>query len=163
MWSMAGCRRFRKKHWNIVSDTERMKNTPIHVCAKTTIVDWPTESMQISFFHNFLSFSHYFRKYIKLLYRKNMVMVTSTLDIMFLLFTCMHFRAWGILQRWSARVPSACVVVCDCQKFHKRDMWQCALLWEFFNIRFNFYFCVLRASIRRVWFLIWHSSLSWSL
>jgi hypothetical protein len=48
-----------------------MKNTPIHVHAKTTFVSWPsTESRQISSFHNILCFNHYFRKYFKLVYKK---------------------------------------------------------------------------------------------
>jgi hypothetical protein len=65
-----------------------MKSTPTHVCAKTAFVGWPsTESRWITSFHNFLSFSHYFRKYFKLLYRKNVVMVTLTTGIMCLLFT----------------------------------------------------------------------------
>jgi hypothetical protein len=61
----------RKSIEKIVKDTERMKNTPIHVCAKTAFIGWPsTESRRISSFHNFLSCNHYFRKYLKLVYRK---------------------------------------------------------------------------------------------
>jgi hypothetical protein len=63
----------------IVSDKGRIKNTPIHVCARTAFVGRPsTECRRISPFHNFLSFDHYLRIYIKLLYRKNVVMVTLT-------------------------------------------------------------------------------------
>jgi hypothetical protein len=43
----------------IVSDTERMKNTPVHVCAKTAFVGSPsTENKRISSFHNFISFNN---------------------------------------------------------------------------------------------------------
>jgi hypothetical protein len=39
LWSAAVHRRYRKKtHSKIVSDTEGMKNTPIHICAKTAFV-----------------------------------------------------------------------------------------------------------------------------
>jgi hypothetical protein len=39
----------RKRIAKIVWDTERMKNTPIHVCAKTAFVGWPsTESRRLS-------------------------------------------------------------------------------------------------------------------
>jgi hypothetical protein len=38
-WSAAVCRRFqKKKHCTLVSDTERIKNTPIHICANSTNV-----------------------------------------------------------------------------------------------------------------------------
>jgi hypothetical protein len=48
-----------------------MKNTVIHVRAKTTFVDWPsTESRLFNCFYVFLYFNHYFRKYFKLVYRK---------------------------------------------------------------------------------------------
>jgi hypothetical protein len=46
-------------------------------------------------------------------------MVTLTVGIMFLLFTCMQFWAWGILRRWSACAPTACEVIRDCGKFEK--------------------------------------------
>jgi hypothetical protein len=55
----------------ILSDTERMKNTAIHVSAKTTFVGWPsTESRRIISSHNFLSYNHYCRNYFKLMHRK---------------------------------------------------------------------------------------------
>jgi hypothetical protein len=73
-----------------------MKNTPVHVWVKTAFVSWP--STESNSFHNVLSFDHYFRKYFKLVYRKNVVVVTLTTGVMFLLFTGMHFRVWGILQ-----------------------------------------------------------------
>jgi hypothetical protein len=76
----------------IVSDTEPMKNTPIHVCDKTAFIGSPSAKIgRISYFHNFLYFSHYFRKYFKLVHRKTVVMVTLTTGIMFLLFNCMPF------------------------------------------------------------------------
>jgi hypothetical protein len=50
--------------------------------------------------------------------QKNVVVVTLTAGIMFLLFTCMHFRVWGILRRWSACAPTACEVVRDCETLH---------------------------------------------
>jgi hypothetical protein len=55
--SPCGQRRFpKKKISKILSDTIRIKNTPIQVCAKTAFVGWPsTESMRISSFRNFLS------------------------------------------------------------------------------------------------------------
>jgi hypothetical protein len=50
---------FGRKIATIVSETERMKNTPKHVCAKTTFVGWPqSKSTRISSFLNFFSFSH---------------------------------------------------------------------------------------------------------
>jgi hypothetical protein len=109
VWSAAICRRFqKKKHCKIVSDTEWIKNTPIHICANSTNVGWPsTESWRISPFSNFLSCYHYFREHFKLLYRKNVIMATFTTGIMFLLLTCMHFRVWGILRRWVTCAPTA--------------------------------------------------------
>jgi hypothetical protein len=50
---------------------------------------------------------------------KNVVVVTLTTGIMFLLFTCMHIWVWVILRRWSACAPIAYEVVRDCQKFEK--------------------------------------------
>jgi hypothetical protein len=93
----------------IVSDTERMKSTPIYVCAKTTFVGSPSiASRRISSFHNFLSFNGYFRKYFKFTYRKNVVMVTLTTGVMFLLFTCMHFWLRAVLEIkiWKCRYTS---------------------------------------------------------
>jgi hypothetical protein len=46
-------------------------------------------------------------------------MVSLTTGIMFLLFMCMYFWAWGILQRWSACAPTAYEVVRECLKFEK--------------------------------------------
>jgi hypothetical protein len=41
----------------IVSDTERMKNTPVYACAITTSVTLPSsDSTRTSYFHKFLSF-----------------------------------------------------------------------------------------------------------
>jgi hypothetical protein len=55
----------------IMSDTERMKTTPIHVCAKTAFVGWhSTESRRISSFYKFLYFIHYFTKDFQLVNRK---------------------------------------------------------------------------------------------
>jgi hypothetical protein len=46
-------------------------------------------------------------------------MVTLTTGIMSLLFSCMHFWVWRILQRWSACGTTVCEVVHDCRKFEK--------------------------------------------
>jgi hypothetical protein len=55
----------------IVSHSERVINTHIHVCAKTAFVGWPSrESRRISYLPKFLSFNHYFWKCFKLVYRK---------------------------------------------------------------------------------------------
>jgi hypothetical protein len=116
----------RKKHCKIVSESWRMKNTPIHVCAKTAFVGWPsTESRRISYFHNLLSYNHYFRKYFKLLYRK---CVYGNFDpsIMLLLFTCMHLWVWESLRRWFACAPAACEVH-DCRKFEKHCISVCLI------------------------------------
>jgi hypothetical protein len=61
----------------------------------------------------------YFRRSVKLVHRKNVVAVTLTTDIMFLLFTCMHFWAQGILQRWSECTLTAYEVVRDRRMFEK--------------------------------------------
>jgi hypothetical protein len=66
-----------------------------------------------------LSFSHYFTKYFKLVYRKNVVIVTLSTSIMFLLFICMRFWVWGVLRRWFACAPTAYEVVRDCWTFEK--------------------------------------------
>jgi hypothetical protein len=89
----------RKSFVEIVSDTERMKTTPTHICIKTVFVGWPsTESRRISSFPNLLSCNHYFRKYFKLVYRRNVV--TSTLTTgMFFLFAC------GELYECGPRLP----------------------------------------------------------
>jgi hypothetical protein len=91
---------------NIVSYTWRMKKTPIRVCAKTAFVGWPSvESMWIpSSFHNFLSYNIYFRKCFKLVHMWNVVMVTLTTGILFLLFTCTHFWARGFFFTTVVRV-----------------------------------------------------------
>jgi hypothetical protein len=97
-----------------------MKSTFIHVCAKTAFVVWPsTESGRISSSHNFLSYNHYFRKCFKLVNIKNLVMVTLTTGITFLLFTCMHFWVWGTLRRWPACAAIAYEVARDCRKLEK--------------------------------------------
>jgi hypothetical protein len=65
----------RKSIAKMVSDIERMKNAPIRACAKTVFDGrLSTESRRISFFHTFLSFNNYFRKFFKFVYRKNVVM-----------------------------------------------------------------------------------------
>jgi hypothetical protein len=85
----------RKSISKIVSNTN---TTPIHFCTKTAFVGWQTESRRITSFHNFLSFNRCFRKYFKLVYRTDVVMITSVTDIVFLLFTCKHFWVWIILR-----------------------------------------------------------------
>jgi hypothetical protein len=103
----------------------------LHVCAKTACVNWLSiESGQINYFYNFLSLNHYFRKYFKLVYTKNVVMVTLTTGIMFLIFTCMNFWVgWGILRRWSTCAQTTYEVVCDCRKFQKHLV-QSLILWS---------------------------------
>jgi hypothetical protein len=97
-----------------------MKNTPIHVCVKTTFVGGHSaDSRRIGSFHKFLSFNPYIRNYFKLLYRANVVVLTSTNDVMFLLFSSIYFWLWRILRRCSARAPTACEVVRDWLKFEK--------------------------------------------
>jgi hypothetical protein len=46
------------------------KIPPIHVCAKTAFVNWQSTERRISSVHNFLSFNHYFKKFFKLVSRK---------------------------------------------------------------------------------------------
>jgi hypothetical protein len=46
-------------------------------------------------------------------------MVALTTGIMLLLFTCMHFRVWGILWMWCMCAPTTYEVVHDCRKFEK--------------------------------------------
>jgi hypothetical protein len=65
------------------------------------------QSRRISSFHNLLYFNYYFRKYFKLVYNKNVFVVTIATSVRFLLFICMHFGWGGILRRWSACVPIA--------------------------------------------------------
>jgi hypothetical protein len=133
----------------IVSDTELMKNIPTYVCAKTASVGWPsTESRRNSSIHNFSSFNHCFIKYIKLVCRKSMVMVTLTTVIMFILFTCMHFWVWGILWRLFARAMTAYEVVSDCRKLEKHCLHQ--KIWQRFNFCRHFlnskvplFYCIL--------------------
>jgi hypothetical protein len=117
LWPASGFRR--KSNAKIVSDTERMKNTPSHVWAKTTFVDWPsTESMQISFFHKFLFLNNYFRKCFKLVYRKNVATVTLTTNS-FPLFTCLQLWVCEILRKWSVCAPITYKEVSDRRKFEK--------------------------------------------
>jgi hypothetical protein len=54
----------------IVSDTQGMKNTPMHICAKTVFVGRPsTEVHELDLSTtSYLSFSHYCRKFFKLVY-----------------------------------------------------------------------------------------------
>jgi hypothetical protein len=80
-----------------------------------SVLKLSTDSRRISSFRN-LSYNHYFRKYFKLVHT-NVVMVTLTTGIAFLLFTCMYFWVWGILWRWSVCAPTAYEVVRDCRKF----------------------------------------------
>jgi hypothetical protein len=116
-WSAGGFRR--KNTTKIAPHTERMKNTIILVCAKTAFVGWPsTESRRISSSHNFLYFNRYFIKYFKLLYIKNVVMITLTTGVV-LQFTCTKFWVQGILRRWSSCALTAYEVARDCRKFEK--------------------------------------------
>jgi hypothetical protein len=86
---LSACRFGRKKHAKNCIRHITNTNTPIQVCAETIFVGWPsTENWRIN---SFLSFNHYFRKHFKLVQRKNVVMVTLTTGIMFVLFTYMNF------------------------------------------------------------------------
>jgi hypothetical protein len=88
--------------------------------SETAFVGLPSaERRWIISLHKVVSFSHYFRKYFKLMYRNDVVVVTFTTGIMFLLFTCIHFRLWVILRSLSAGAPIACEVVRDCRKSEK--------------------------------------------
>jgi hypothetical protein len=143
MWSAAVRRRFRKKKGitKIVSDTEGVKNTPTHVRAKTDTLCWPsTVNSRISSVRNFLPFNHYFRKYIKLVYRKNVVMVTLITGIIFSLFMWMHFWVGNF-----TKVLRVCAdqyeVVRDCQKFNPlrpNGNYMNHLLWQSLMLNFVF-------------------------
>jgi hypothetical protein len=85
--------------------------------------------------HNYLSFNNYFVKYFKLVYIKNVVMLTSATGIMFLLFTCMHFWVRSVIRRWPACVPTACEVFRDCQKFEKHWSTDYCFIWRCSNFR----------------------------
>jgi hypothetical protein len=87
----------RKGIAKIVPDTQGMKDTPTHVCAKTALVGWPSrESGRINYFYNFLYFSHYsLLKCFKSVHRKDTVTVIITTGIMFLLFTSVQFAIWS--------------------------------------------------------------------
>jgi hypothetical protein len=93
LWSAAIRRRFWNKkrcktctrHWT----NEKYSRT---FCDKTASFGWSrTESRPISSFHNLLYFKNYFIKHFKLVYGKNVVMVTSTTGIMFVLFFARTF------------------------------------------------------------------------
>jgi hypothetical protein len=84
------------------------------------------------------SFNPYFRKYFELVYRKNVVIVTLTTGTMFLLFTCIHFSVWGILQRWFMCELTAYEVVYNCQKFEKHCLEHCNNSPEYVHSIFHF-------------------------
>jgi hypothetical protein len=112
----------------------------------SAFVGWPsTESRLItSFITSCPFFNHYFRKYFKLV---SAVMVTSTTDIVFPLFTFMHallgcgeFYSSGlcvcvcvcVCVRVRVRVPKAYEMVCDNQKLEKccfRESWRLHACW----------------------------------
>jgi hypothetical protein len=78
---LCGPRRFaggfgRKSVSKIVSDTGRMKNTPIHVCAKTSFVGGPSIESGPVLCINSCSSVIILERYFKLVYRKNVVKVT---------------------------------------------------------------------------------------
>jgi hypothetical protein len=90
------------------------------------LVGWFSwESRWINSFHNFLSFNHSFRKHCKLVHRKNVVVIFNHWHDV-LLFSFMRFWVWGILQRWSAWVPTTHEVIQDFQKldwdYHRSEM-----------------------------------------
>jgi hypothetical protein len=100
----------------------------MQICAKTSYVGWSsTESRRISYFHSFLSYNHYFRKYFKSVYN-NVVMVTLPTGIKLFLFTCVHFLVWGILRKRSACAPTAYEVVSDYGTFEKHLSYRYACL-----------------------------------
>jgi hypothetical protein len=99
-----------------------MKNTPSRVCAKTAFVGWLSKEIsRINYFHNLLSYNHYFRKCLRLVYRINVVLATLTTG-MFLLFTYI-FLVCGILRRWFACARTTYQVVSDCQTSRSSDLW----------------------------------------
>jgi hypothetical protein len=113
--SAAVCRQFRKiEHCNIVSYTERLKNTHIYIYIYMSVLKLP---LSVDLQHKVceLLFNH-FRKYFTLMYRNNVVAVTLTTGIMFLLFTCTHLRVWGILRRRSRvrRQPTKWSAIAEC-------------------------------------------------
>jgi hypothetical protein len=71
------------------------------------LIDLQQEGRGISSFHNVLSYINCFIKMLRSSEYKYVVMVPFTIDIMFLLFTCMHSWMRGILRRWSACAPTA--------------------------------------------------------
>jgi hypothetical protein len=88
----------------------------IHNYMSAAFVGWPSaESRWSSSSHNFLSFSHYFRKYFKLMCRKDVVMVTLT---MFLPFTCMCFWV-GNFTKVVCLCTTTYEVIHDCRKSEK--------------------------------------------
>jgi hypothetical protein len=79
-------------------------------------VGWPSaESRWSSSSHNFLSFNHYFRKYFKLVCRRDVVMVTLA---MFLPFTCMCFWV-GNFTKVVRLCTTTYEVIHDCRKSEK--------------------------------------------
>jgi hypothetical protein len=88
-----------------VSDTERTKNTSIHVCAKSAFVGrLSLESRRISSFHNFLDLQSLFYKIRTISELRKCGKVTLPTGIMVLLFTSVHFRVWGIFYEGGPRV-----------------------------------------------------------
>jgi hypothetical protein len=81
-WSSGGFgkKALQKLYQTLYKCMHSVQCTPALVCAKIDSVGWP--STKSSSFHNFLSFNHYFRKYFKLIYRKNLVMLTLTAGVM---------------------------------------------------------------------------------
>jgi hypothetical protein len=124
------------------------------------LVDLQQKVGELFFFHNFLSFNHYFRKHFKLVYSKNVVTVTLTAGTVFHLFICINFWAWGILRSWPACVPTTYEVACDCRIYEKHCLngssvvlllptnlrRQIAMVWKFCSCR-NLIYCVVSPDI----------------
>jgi hypothetical protein len=135
----------RKSIEKIVSDTERMENTPTHICANTAIVIWPsTESRRTSSFRNFLSFNHYFSKYFELVHSK-CVYGNFNHRYKFFLFTSMPFWVWAILRRWFACSPTAYQVVCEVESLRNTGlMWHVRITENDWKQTFMYHYISIR-------------------
>jgi hypothetical protein len=102
LWSAAVHKRFRKKSLaKIVSGTQRMKNTLVHVCAKSAFVGWPTENRRISSCPTIIILKKYLNSVSKKCGYGN-----------FNRWYHLHVLCvWGILRRWPACAPTAYEVV----------------------------------------------------
>jgi hypothetical protein len=109
----------RKRIVKIVSDTERMKNTPILVCAKLPLL----VDLQQHVGELLLSISScpsiIILENILISVYKKCGYGNFDPGIMLFPFTCMHFWVCRILRRWSTCAPTAYEVLRDYRKFEK--------------------------------------------